>query len=162
MHPTFFLGRISKVWSVGWSNIHPEGSCSALDTYPKSSHFIFWTIAGEWYHSRVRKLRIRKVTRMPPAFPWVHLQTCPSPFLHLSLLFFMSLCLTKDFDLQIMEDYADGGCKNGYVRHVDSNILDHDGAQTPGTSQNHSLEDELLGLLGTSFSKKATPLLESR
>ncbi|XP_052032610.1 CDK5 regulatory subunit-associated protein 2 isoform X2 [Apodemus sylvaticus] len=63
---------------------------------------------------------------------------------------------------EIMEDYADGGCKNGYVRHVDSNILDHDGAQTPGTSQNHSLEDELLGLLGTSFSKKATPLLESR
>ncbi|GAB1288590.1 CDK5 regulatory subunit-associated protein 2 [Apodemus speciosus] len=63
---------------------------------------------------------------------------------------------------EIMEDYADGGCKDGYVRHVDSNILDHDGAQTPGTSEDHGLEDELLGLLGTFFSKKTTPLLESR
>ncbi|XP_031233529.1 CDK5 regulatory subunit-associated protein 2 isoform X1 [Mastomys coucha] len=63
---------------------------------------------------------------------------------------------------KIMEDYAESGCKNGYVRHMDSNILDHDGAQTPGTSEDHSLEDELLGLLATFFSKKATPLLESR
>ncbi|XP_031233530.1 CDK5 regulatory subunit-associated protein 2 isoform X2 [Mastomys coucha] len=63
---------------------------------------------------------------------------------------------------EIMEDYAESGCKNGYVRHMDSNILDHDGAQTPGTSEDHSLEDELLGLLATFFSKKATPLLESR
>lgn len=74
----------------------------------------------------------------------------------------MFLYLTKDFHLQIMEDYAESGCKNGYVRHMDSNILDHDGAQTPGTSEDHSLEDELLSLLATFFSKKATPLLESR
>ncbi|XP_029395947.1 CDK5 regulatory subunit-associated protein 2 isoform X3 [Mus pahari] len=63
---------------------------------------------------------------------------------------------------EIMEDYAEGGCKSGYGRHMDSNILDHDGTQTPGTSEDHTLEDELLGLLATFFSKKATPLLESR
>ncbi|XP_076790909.1 CDK5 regulatory subunit-associated protein 2 isoform X10 [Arvicanthis niloticus] len=63
---------------------------------------------------------------------------------------------------EIMEDYAEGGCKNGYLRHIDSNILDHDGDQTPGTSEDHSLEDELLGLLATFFNEKATPLLESR
>lgn len=63
---------------------------------------------------------------------------------------------------EIMEDYAEGGCKSGYGRHMDSNILGHDGAQTPGASEEHTLEDELLGLLATLFSKKATPLLESR
>ncbi|XP_028610463.1 CDK5 regulatory subunit-associated protein 2 isoform X2 [Grammomys surdaster] len=63
---------------------------------------------------------------------------------------------------EIMEDYAEGGCKNGYLRHIDSNILDHSGDQTPGTSEDHSLEDELLGLLATFFNEKATPLLESR
>ncbi|XP_028610464.1 CDK5 regulatory subunit-associated protein 2 isoform X3 [Grammomys surdaster] len=63
---------------------------------------------------------------------------------------------------KIMEDYAEGGCKNGYLRHIDSNILDHSGDQTPGTSEDHSLEDELLGLLATFFNEKATPLLESR
>lgn len=74
----------------------------------------------------------------------------------------MRLYLTKHFDLQIMEDYAEGGGKDGYVRHMDSNILDHDGAHTPDTSEDHSLEDELLSLLATFFSKKATPSLESR
>lgn len=63
---------------------------------------------------------------------------------------------------EIMEDYAEGGGKDGYVRHMDSNILDHDGAHTPDTSEDHSLEDELLSLLATFFSKKATPSLESR
>lgn len=63
---------------------------------------------------------------------------------------------------EIMEDYAEGGGKDGYVRHMGSNILDHDGAHTPDTSEDHSLEDELLSLLATFFSKKATPSLESR
>ncbi|MEJ1282821.1 CDK5 regulatory subunit associated protein 2 [Cricetulus griseus] len=63
---------------------------------------------------------------------------------------------------EMMEDYAKGGCKNGYLKHMDFNILDHDGAQTPGNCGDQSLEDELLGLLATFFQKMATLSLESR
>lgn len=70
--------------------------------------------------------------------------------------------LTKHFHLQIMEDYAKGGCKNGYLRHMDSSILGHDGVPTPGIPRDQSLEDELLHVLDTFFQKKATVSLESR
>ncbi|CAH6790479.1 Cdk5rap2 [Phodopus roborovskii] len=63
---------------------------------------------------------------------------------------------------EIMEDYAKGGCKNGYLKHMDSIISAHDGPHTPGIPGDQSLEDELLGLLGTFFQKKATLSLESR
>ncbi|CAO2587863.1 CDK5 regulatory subunit-associated protein 2 [Lemmus lemmus] len=63
---------------------------------------------------------------------------------------------------EIMEDYAKSDCKNEYLRHMDSNILDHDGANTPGIPGDQSLEDKLLGLLATLFQKKATLLLEAR
>ncbi|XP_051019193.1 CDK5 regulatory subunit-associated protein 2 isoform X1 [Acomys russatus] len=63
---------------------------------------------------------------------------------------------------EIMEDYAEGGCKNGYLRHMDSTILDHDGVHTPGIPENENLQDELLSLLATFFLKKGTPSLESR
>ncbi|CAO2587864.1 CDK5 regulatory subunit-associated protein 2 [Lemmus lemmus] len=62
---------------------------------------------------------------------------------------------------EIMEDYAKSDCKNEYLRHMDSNILDHDGANTPGIPGDQSLEDKLLGLLATLFQKKATLLLEA-
>ncbi|XP_075801916.1 CDK5 regulatory subunit-associated protein 2 isoform X4 [Microtus pennsylvanicus] len=63
---------------------------------------------------------------------------------------------------EIMEDYAKSDCKNEYLRHMDSNILDHDGANTPGIPGDQILEDKLLGLLATLFQKKATLLLEAR
>lgn len=63
---------------------------------------------------------------------------------------------------EIMEDYAKGGCKNGYLRHMDSSILGHDGVPTPGIPRDQSLEDELLRMLDTFFQKKATVSLESR
>lgn len=85
------------------------------------------------------------------------------PFLiRLSFPFSIFLCLTKHFHLQIMEDYAKGGCKNGYLRHMDSSILGHDGVPTPGIPRDQSLEDELLHVLDTFFQKKATVSLESR
>jgi CDK5 regulatory subunit-associated protein 2 len=67
--------------------------------------------------------------------------------------------LTKCFYLQIMEDYAKGGCKNGHLRHMDTNILDCDEAHRPG---DQSLESELLGLLAPFFHEKASSLLQSR
>ncbi|XP_038190685.1 CDK5 regulatory subunit-associated protein 2 isoform X9 [Arvicola amphibius] len=63
---------------------------------------------------------------------------------------------------EIMEDYAKSDCKNEYLRHMDSNILDRDGVNTPGIPGDQILEDKLLGLLATLFQKKATLLLEAR
>uniref|UniRef100_A0A8C0CUD4 CDK5 regulatory subunit-associated protein 2 n=1 Tax=Balaenoptera musculus TaxID=9771 RepID=A0A8C0CUD4_BALMU len=64
---------------------------------------------------------------------------------------------------KIMEDNSKGGCKNGYLRHTDSNILDSDGAHKSGCPGDQSLEEgELLSLLASLFSEKALWLLESR
>ncbi|XP_030150388.1 CDK5 regulatory subunit-associated protein 2 isoform X5 [Lynx canadensis] len=64
---------------------------------------------------------------------------------------------------KVVEDYSKGGCKNGYLRHTDSNILDSDGAHKPGCPGDRSLEEgELMNLLAPFFSEKATLLLESR
>ncbi|XP_040338062.1 CDK5 regulatory subunit-associated protein 2 isoform X5 [Herpailurus yagouaroundi] len=64
---------------------------------------------------------------------------------------------------KVVEDYSKGGCKNGYLRHTDSNILDSDGAHKPGCPRDRSLEEgELMNLLAPFFSEKATLLLESR
>ncbi|XP_014685861.3 CDK5 regulatory subunit-associated protein 2 isoform X1 [Equus asinus] len=64
---------------------------------------------------------------------------------------------------KIMEDYSKGGCKNGYLRHMDSNILDYDGAHKPSCPGEQSLEEgELMNLLAPFFNEKATLLLESR
>ncbi|XP_029419571.1 CDK5 regulatory subunit-associated protein 2 isoform X3 [Nannospalax galili] len=63
---------------------------------------------------------------------------------------------------EIMEDYAKGGCKNGYLRHMDSKTLDSAGASMPGCPGEQSLEGQLVGLLSAFFLKKATPSLESR
>ncbi|XP_055463510.1 CDK5 regulatory subunit-associated protein 2 isoform X5 [Psammomys obesus] len=62
---------------------------------------------------------------------------------------------------EIMEDYAEDGCKDGYLRHMESHLLDH-GAHTPGIPGGQSLQDELQGLLATFSCKRPTPLLESR
>ncbi|XP_057404337.1 CDK5 regulatory subunit-associated protein 2 isoform X5 [Balaenoptera acutorostrata] len=62
-----------------------------------------------------------------------------------------------------MEDNSKGGCKNGYLRHTDSSILDSDGAHRSGCPGDQSLEEgELLSLLAPLFSEKALWLLESR
>ncbi|XP_067599611.1 CDK5 regulatory subunit-associated protein 2 isoform X4 [Pseudorca crassidens] len=64
---------------------------------------------------------------------------------------------------KIMEVNSKGGCKNGYLRHTDSNILDSDGAHKSGCPGDQSLEEgELLSLLAPLFSEKAIRLLESR
>ncbi|XP_058379877.1 CDK5 regulatory subunit-associated protein 2 isoform X2 [Diceros bicornis minor] len=64
---------------------------------------------------------------------------------------------------KIMEDYSKGGCKNGYLRHMDSNILDYDGAHKPGCPGDQSVEEgKLMNLLAPFFNEKATLLLESR
>ncbi|EPQ15783.1 CDK5 regulatory subunit-associated protein 2 [Myotis brandtii] len=64
---------------------------------------------------------------------------------------------------KITEDYSKGGCKNGYLRHTDSNILDYDGAHIPGGPGDQSLEEgELMNLLAPFINEKATSLLESR
>nr|XP_033714371.1 CDK5 regulatory subunit-associated protein 2 isoform X4 [Tursiops truncatus] len=64
---------------------------------------------------------------------------------------------------KIMEVHSKGGCKNGYLRHTDSNILDSDGAHKSGCPGDQSLEEgELLSLLAPLFSEKAIRLLESR
>ncbi|XP_054440445.1 CDK5 regulatory subunit-associated protein 2 [Pteronotus mesoamericanus] len=64
---------------------------------------------------------------------------------------------------KIIEDYSKGGCKNGYLRLTDSNILDHDGARTPGCPGDQSLEEgELMNLLAPFFNEKAALLLDSR
>ncbi|XP_026960854.1 CDK5 regulatory subunit-associated protein 2 isoform X3 [Sagmatias obliquidens] len=64
---------------------------------------------------------------------------------------------------KIMEVNSKGGCKNGYLRHTDSNIVDSDGAHKSGCPGDQSLEEgELLSLLAPLFSEKAIRLLESR
>ncbi|XP_007451558.1 PREDICTED: CDK5 regulatory subunit-associated protein 2 isoform X2 [Lipotes vexillifer] len=64
---------------------------------------------------------------------------------------------------KIVEVNSKGGCKNGYLRHTDSNILDSDGAQKSACPGDQSLEEgELLSLLAPLFSEKAIWLLESR
>ncbi|XP_027963541.1 CDK5 regulatory subunit-associated protein 2 isoform X2 [Eumetopias jubatus] len=64
---------------------------------------------------------------------------------------------------EVMEDYSKGGCKNGYLKHTDSSILDYDGTHKPGCPGDQSLEDgELLNMLAPFFNEKATLLLESR
>ncbi|XP_029059417.1 CDK5 regulatory subunit-associated protein 2 isoform X4 [Monodon monoceros] len=64
---------------------------------------------------------------------------------------------------KIMEVNSKGGCKNGYLRHTDSSILDSDGAHKSGCPGDQSLEEgELLSLLAPLFSEKAIRLLESR
>lgn len=62
-----------------------------------------------------------------------------------------------------MEDYSKGGCKNGYLRHTDSHILDYDGAHKPGRPGDQRMEEgKLMNLLAPFFNEKATLLLESR
>ncbi|XP_058999498.1 CDK5 regulatory subunit-associated protein 2 isoform X2 [Mustela lutreola] len=63
---------------------------------------------------------------------------------------------------KVTEDYPKGGCKNGYLRHTDSSILD-DGTHKPGCPGDQSVEEgKLLNLLAPFFNEKATLLLESR
>uniref|UniRef100_A0A8D1URC6 CDK5 regulatory subunit-associated protein 2 n=1 Tax=Sus scrofa TaxID=9823 RepID=A0A8D1URC6_PIG len=62
-----------------------------------------------------------------------------------------------------MEDYSQGGCKNGFLKHTNSSILDYDGAHRPGCPGDQNLEEgELVSLLAPLFTEKATWLLESR
>ncbi|XP_006865738.1 PREDICTED: CDK5 regulatory subunit-associated protein 2 [Chrysochloris asiatica] len=64
---------------------------------------------------------------------------------------------------EIMEDCPKGGCKNGYLRHTDSSILDYDGACKPSCPGDLSLEGgELMNLFAPFFNEKATLLLKSR
>lgn len=85
----------------------------------------------------------------------------PSP--RMPLLSSKVCILTRCSDLQVTEDYPKGGCKNGYLRHMDSSILD-DGTHKPGCpGGDQSVEGgELLNLLAPFFNEKATLLLESR
>ncbi|XP_048196616.1 CDK5 regulatory subunit-associated protein 2 isoform X3 [Perognathus longimembris pacificus] len=62
---------------------------------------------------------------------------------------------------EMSEDHAKGGCKNGYFRYMDANILDYDGVPKPGHLGDQRLE-ELLGLLTPFFHEKASSLLDSR
>ncbi|XP_069431345.1 CDK5 regulatory subunit-associated protein 2 isoform X9 [Ovis canadensis] len=62
-----------------------------------------------------------------------------------------------------VEDSSKGGCKNGYLRHADSSILDYGGAHTSGGPGDQGLEEgELVSLLAPLFSEKAVRFLESR
>ncbi|KAL1776267.1 CDK5 regulatory subunit-associated protein 2 isoform X2 [Sigmodon hispidus] len=63
---------------------------------------------------------------------------------------------------EVMEDDAKGNNKNGYLRHMNSSILNHDGTHMPGMPRDQRLEEELLGMLATFFEKKTTLSLESR
>uniref|UniRef100_G3TSZ5 CDK5 regulatory subunit-associated protein 2/Myomegalin coiled coil domain-containing protein n=1 Tax=Loxodonta africana TaxID=9785 RepID=G3TSZ5_LOXAF len=64
---------------------------------------------------------------------------------------------------EIVEDCSKGGCKNGYLWHTDSTILDYDGACKPGRPGDQSLEEgELMNLLAPFFNEKARLLLDSR
>ncbi|XP_021117822.1 CDK5 regulatory subunit-associated protein 2 isoform X4 [Heterocephalus glaber] len=64
---------------------------------------------------------------------------------------------------EIIEDGTKGGYKNGYLRHTDSNILDHHGAHKTGCPGDQNLEgSKLLGLLAPFFSEKAMLSPESR
>ena len=79
---------------------------------------------------------------------------------------FLLLCvhyLTRYFDLQTVADSSKGGCKNGYLRHADSSILDYGGAHTSGGPGDQGLEEgELVSLLAPLFGEKAVRFLESR
>uniref|UniRef100_A0A4W2FDS1 CDK5 regulatory subunit-associated protein 2 n=1 Tax=Bos indicus x Bos taurus TaxID=30522 RepID=A0A4W2FDS1_BOBOX len=62
-----------------------------------------------------------------------------------------------------MEDSSKGGCRNGYLRHADSSILDYGGAHTSGGPGDQGLEEgELVSLLTPLFGEKAVWFLESR
>ncbi|KAM9700259.1 CDK5 regulatory subunit-associated protein 2 isoform 6-T6 [Dama dama] len=62
-----------------------------------------------------------------------------------------------------MEDSSKGGCRNGYLRHADSSILDYNGAHTSGGPGDQGLEEgELVSLLTPLFGEKAVWFLESR
>ncbi|XP_060266782.1 CDK5 regulatory subunit-associated protein 2 isoform X20 [Ovis aries] len=64
---------------------------------------------------------------------------------------------------ETVEDSSKGGCKNGYLRHADSSILDYGGAHTSGGPGDQGLEEgELVSLLAPLFSEKAVRFLESR
>ncbi|XP_053512119.1 CDK5 regulatory subunit-associated protein 2 isoform X2 [Artibeus jamaicensis] len=64
---------------------------------------------------------------------------------------------------KIVQDGSKEGCKNGYIRHMDSSILDHGGAHRHGRLGDQSLEEGELGnLLAPFFSEKAALLLEAR
>ncbi|XP_010601224.1 CDK5 regulatory subunit-associated protein 2 isoform X6 [Fukomys damarensis] len=64
---------------------------------------------------------------------------------------------------EIMEDCAKGGCKNGYLRHTDANVVDYHGAHKAGCPGDQNLEGgNLLGLLAPFFSEKAMLSPESR
>uniref|UniRef100_A0A5F9C6Z6 CDK5 regulatory subunit-associated protein 2 n=1 Tax=Oryctolagus cuniculus TaxID=9986 RepID=A0A5F9C6Z6_RABIT len=64
---------------------------------------------------------------------------------------------------EVLEDCSKGGCKNGYLRHPGSGVLDYDEPHKPGCPGDRSLgEGELLSLLAPFFSEKAVLLLESR
>ncbi|XP_055435457.1 CDK5 regulatory subunit-associated protein 2 isoform X5 [Bubalus kerabau] len=64
---------------------------------------------------------------------------------------------------ETMEDSSKGGCKNGYLRHADSSILDYGGAHTSGGPGDQGLEEgELVSLLAPLFGEKAVWFLESR
>ncbi|XP_065803061.1 CDK5 regulatory subunit-associated protein 2 isoform X4 [Muntiacus reevesi] len=62
-----------------------------------------------------------------------------------------------------LEDSSKGGCRNGYLRHTDSSILDYNGAHTSGGPGDQGLEEgELVSLLTPLFGEKAVWFLESR
>ncbi|CAN0465553.1 unnamed protein product [Rangifer tarandus platyrhynchus] len=62
-----------------------------------------------------------------------------------------------------MEDSSKGGCRNGYLRHADSSILDYNGVHTSGGPGDQGLEEgELVSLLTPLFGEKAVWFLESR
>ncbi|KAM9700257.1 CDK5 regulatory subunit-associated protein 2 isoform 4-T4 [Dama dama] len=64
---------------------------------------------------------------------------------------------------ETMEDSSKGGCRNGYLRHADSSILDYNGAHTSGGPGDQGLEEgELVSLLTPLFGEKAVWFLESR
>ncbi|XP_060056048.1 CDK5 regulatory subunit-associated protein 2 isoform X2 [Erinaceus europaeus] len=61
---------------------------------------------------------------------------------------------------KIKKDHPKGNCKNGYLKHMDSNISEHD---EPSCLGDQNLEEsELMTLLAPFFNEKATLLLESR
>ncbi|XP_044796466.2 CDK5 regulatory subunit-associated protein 2 isoform X8 [Bubalus bubalis] len=88
---------------------------------------------------------------------------------------YLSICLEEHNRLHVehfsqeelkkktMEDSSKGGCKNGYLRHADSSILDYGGAHTSGGPGDQGLEEgELVSLLAPLFGEKAVWFLESR
>ncbi|KAF6123570.1 CDK5 regulatory subunit associated protein 2 [Phyllostomus discolor] len=64
---------------------------------------------------------------------------------------------------KIIEDGSKEGCKNGYLRHTDSSILNCGGAHRPGRPGDPSAEEgELVSLLAPLLNEKAASLLEAR